>query len=185
MRIHRGKRKSLANKFTKQYSCDSNGRDANAYDQMSPMIERSTVKAQPLTTIGHHEEPKSMSPILKNLLSHVMVVSLISTSKKKRLNVITHLGGDRSRARFSLRTELRVARTTAVVVGVFVICWFPFSTIYVLQAYSLCLMPDCITNTMYVIAFWLGYSNSAVNPLLYAAFSRDFRAAFRKLIVSR
>ncbi|PIO74689.1 7 transmembrane receptor [Teladorsagia circumcincta] len=93
MRIHRGKRKSLANKFTKQYSCDSNGRDANAYDQMSPMIERSAVKAQPVTTIGHDEEPKSMSPILKNLLSHVMVVSLISTSKKKRLNVITHLGG--------------------------------------------------------------------------------------------
>ncbi|KAK6044356.1 hypothetical protein COOONC_18139, partial [Cooperia oncophora] len=82
------------------------------------------------------------------------------------------------------RTELRVARTTAVVVGVFVICWIPFSTIYVLQAYSLCLMPDCITNTMYVIAFWLGYSNSAVNPLLYAAFSRDFRAAFRKLYCS-
>ncbi|KIH61243.1 hypothetical protein ANCDUO_08489 [Ancylostoma duodenale] len=49
-------------------------------------------------------------------------------------------------------------------------------------AYSICLMPDCITNTMYVIAFWLGYSNSAVNPLLYAAFSRDFRAAFRKVL---
>ncbi|VDO33521.1 unnamed protein product [Haemonchus placei] len=94
-------------------------------------------------------------------------------------------GYDRSRARFMLRTELRVARTTAVVVGVFVICWFPFSTIYVLQAYSLCLMPDCITNTMYVIAFWLGYANSAVNPLIYAAFSRDFRAAFHKLVVRR
>ncbi|KAK6050458.1 hypothetical protein COOONC_12037, partial [Cooperia oncophora] len=90
---------------------------------------------------------------------------------------------DRTRARSSLRTELRVARTTAVVVGVFVICWIPFSTIYVLQSYSLLLMPDSL-HTMYVIAFWLGYSNSAVNPLLYAAFSRDFRAAFRKLYCS-
>ncbi|KAK6016098.1 hypothetical protein OSTOST_18423, partial [Ostertagia ostertagi] len=92
MRIHRGKRKSLANKLIKQYSCDSAGRDAKAYDEMSPMIERAAVKAQPVTAIGHNEEPKSVSPILKNLLSHVMVVSLISTSKKKRLNVITHLG---------------------------------------------------------------------------------------------
>ncbi|VDL74944.1 unnamed protein product [Nippostrongylus brasiliensis] len=169
MRIHRGRRPSM-NKLGKQYSVDPTEQrksDSNGVDAL------------------HNGTHAIGSPTLKTFFSHVMVVSLISTNKKKRNNILSHLGGDRIRprsTRHSLRTELRVARTTAVVVGVFVICWIPFSTIYVLQAYSLCMMPDCITNTMYVIAFWLGYSNSAVNPLLYAAFSRDFRAAFRKLL---
>uniref|UniRef100_W6NDZ2 7TM GPCR domain containing protein n=1 Tax=Haemonchus contortus TaxID=6289 RepID=W6NDZ2_HAECO len=186
MRIHRGKRKSIAEKVTEKLSLHSSEHNRKANPKATAVIKRPTEEdTNALTVNGINEEPPIASPILKNLLSHTMVVSVISTSKKKRTNVITHLGGDRSRARFMLRTELRVARTTAVVVGVFVICWFPFSTIYVLQAYSLCLMPDCITNTMYIIAFWLGYANSAVNPLIYAAFSRDFRAAFHKLVVRR
>ncbi|KAK5985246.1 7 transmembrane receptor [Trichostrongylus colubriformis] len=183
MRIHRGKRKSLITKITKRHSGDTGERGAKTSGEMSPMMERRPAikDTRPLPPIIPQQRLVIDSPTLKNLLSHVMVVSFISTSKKKHLNFISHLGSDRTRARSSLRTELRVARTTFVVVGVFIVCWFPFTTIYVLQAYSLCLVPECITNTMYVIAFWLGYANSAVNPILYAVFSRDFRAAFRKL----
>ncbi|VDO77015.1 unnamed protein product [Heligmosomoides polygyrus] len=180
----------------KQYSLDptehkEQSRISDDIVRHTPLLAKGASQSVGLVSGGdedgvddeHHHA--TGSPTLKTLFSHVMVVSLISANKKKRTNIMSQLSGERTRARstrHSLRTELRVARTTAVVVGVFIICWFPFSTIYVLQAYSLCVMPDCITNTMYVIAFWLGYSNSAVNPLLYAAFSRDFRAAFRKLL---
>ncbi|WKY03506.1 hypothetical protein Q1695_004903 [Nippostrongylus brasiliensis] len=187
MRIHRGRRPSM-NKLGKQYSVDPTEQRElpRAHDEIPHTTLLDNGKSDSNGVDALHNGTHAIgSPTLKTFFSHVMVVSLISTNKKKRNNILSHLGGDRIRprsTRHSLRTELRVARTTAVVVGVFVICWIPFSTIYVLQAYSLCMMPDCITNTMYVIAFWLGYSNSAVNPLLYAAFSRDFRAAFRKLL---
>ncbi|EYC05520.1 hypothetical protein Y032_0081g1418 [Ancylostoma ceylanicum] len=184
MRIHRGGRRPSAHKVMKQYSVESN--DIRHHPKISDEMHHTELLPdgkQPAEVNGVDRHAIG-SQTLKTFFSHVMVVSLISTNKK-RGNILSTLGSERHRHRFSrlsLRTELRVARTTAVVVAVFVICWIPFSTIYTLQAYSICLMPDCITNTMYVIAFWLGYSNSAVNPLLYAAFSRDFRAAFRKVL---
>ena len=30
--------------------------------------------------------------------------------------------------------------------------------------------------------FWIGYLNSALNPIIYAYFNRDFRHAFKKLL---
>uniref|UniRef100_A0A8R1I4B6 G_PROTEIN_RECEP_F1_2 domain-containing protein n=2 Tax=Caenorhabditis japonica TaxID=281687 RepID=A0A8R1I4B6_CAEJA len=88
--------------------------------------------------------------------------------------------------RRSLRTEMRVARTTGIVVAAFIVCWIPFTTIYVLQAYSVCTVAaGCIPTSLFTIAFWLGYSNSAVNPILYAAFSRDFRVALKRLFFQK
>uniref|UniRef100_A0A915LRX7 G-protein coupled receptors family 1 profile domain-containing protein n=1 Tax=Meloidogyne javanica TaxID=6303 RepID=A0A915LRX7_MELJA len=82
-------------------------------------------------------------------------------------------------AKTSLRTELRVARTIAVVVGCFTCCWLPFTIIY---AFQFCPIGKCIPEWLFTLAFWLGYSNSALNPILYAAFSRDFRNAFCRLL---
>lgn len=35
------------------------------------------------------------------------------------------------------------------------------------------------------IVFWIGYFNSALNPLIYAYFNREFRAAFKKTLQVR
>ncbi|KAI6224682.1 hypothetical protein M3Y95_00778400 [Aphelenchoides besseyi] len=82
--------------------------------------------------------------------------------------------------RFNLRTELRVARTIGVVVGCFTLCWLPFTIIYVLQAFDV-----VVPSAMFTIAFWLGYANSAVNPLIYCACSREFRSTIRKVLIDR
>ena len=31
-------------------------------------------------------------------------------------------------------------------------------------------------------AFWLGYSNSALNPVIYTVFNKDFRRAFKRIL---
>uniref|UniRef100_A0A1I7XD88 G_PROTEIN_RECEP_F1_2 domain-containing protein n=1 Tax=Heterorhabditis bacteriophora TaxID=37862 RepID=A0A1I7XD88_HETBA len=134
MRIHRGRRKSAQKAsifiILKRFSEDSS--DSKEKHKLSTEI--------PVTALIEKEKQVDLeqpieSPTFRTLFNHVMVVSMISTTKK-RSNIMSQLSGDRARVRFSrlsMRTELRVARTTAVVVAAFIICWFPFTTIYTLQ----------------------------------------------------
>jgi len=112
-----------------------------------------------------------------------MITSLIVGKRTKKYSgrFTSHIP-DQNNTRHSLRTELRVARTIGIVVGCFTVCWLPFTVIYILQAFRTCPIDQCVPGWLFTIAFWLGYANSAVNPLLYAAVSRDFRSAFRKFL---
>ena len=77
-----------------------------------------------------------------------------------------------------LNKETRAAKTVAIIIGCFILCWFPFFTVYLLGAFCV----DCTPKSVFSVFFWLGYCNSAVNPFVYAYFSRDFRYAFKRLI---
>ena len=76
------------------------------------------------------------------------------------------------------RMETKAAKTLGIIVGCFICCWFPFFTMYLVTAFC----HECIPDLAFSIIFWLGYCNSAINPFIYAAFSRDFRGAFKKII---
>jgi len=57
--------------------------------------------------------------------------------------------------------------------------WLGFFTIYVIDGWcTLCGVP----RRLYAFFFWLGYVNSAVNPILYTVFKADFREAFHRLL---
>ena len=57
----------------------------------------------------------------------------------------------------------------------------PFFTWYLLQAF----IPDRTPEMVFKICFWLGYVNSAINPCIYAMFSKDFRFAFKRILCCR
>ncbi|MGH0124135.1 UNVERIFIED_CONTAM: hypothetical protein FKN15_034819 [Acipenser sinensis] len=76
--------------------------------------------------------------------------------------------------------EKRFTFVLAVVMGVFVLCWFPFFFTYSLQA--ICGDKCNIPKTLFDLFFWIGYCNSSVNPIIYTIFNRDFRKAFKKII---
>lgn len=76
------------------------------------------------------------------------------------------------------RMETKAAKTLAIIVGLFILCWLPFFTVYVIRAFC----TDCVHPTLFSVIFWLGYCNSAVNPMIYALFSKDFRFAFKRII---
>ncbi|XP_020279881.1 allatostatin-A receptor-like isoform X2 [Pseudomyrmex gracilis] len=81
----------------------------------------------------------------------------------------------------SRRGRRRVTRLVFVVVGVFAVCWCPIQVILVIK--SLDLYPLTTGTIMLQIASHiLAYTNSCVNPILYAFLSDNFRKAFRKLI---
>jgi octopamine receptor oamb, putative (fragment) len=81
-----------------------------------------------------------------------------------------------------LLAETKAAKTVGIIVGGFIICWFPFFTAYLIRGY--CRDQSCIPHLMLTIFTWLGYANSAINPVIYGLFSRDFRRAFKRIICS-
>lgn len=76
------------------------------------------------------------------------------------------------------RMETKAAKTLGIIVGGFIFCWLPFFTMYLIRAFC----EECIPPLLFSILFWLGYCNSAINPLIYALFSKDFRFAFKRII---
>lgn len=78
--------------------------------------------------------------------------------------------------------EKRFTFVLAVVIGVFVICWFPFFFTYMLM--TLC--ESCpVPITLFKFFFWFGYCNSALNPIIYTIFNNDFRRSFKKILCKR
>jgi octopamine/tyramine receptor len=81
--------------------------------------------------------------------------------------------------RISLSKERRAARTLGIIMGVFVFCWLPFFLMYVIVPFcASCCPSEKLINTV----TWLGYINSALNPIIYTIFNLDFRRAFKKLL---
>uniref|UniRef100_A0A3P8SDU9 Alpha-2A adrenergic receptor n=1 Tax=Amphiprion percula TaxID=161767 RepID=A0A3P8SDU9_AMPPE len=77
--------------------------------------------------------------------------------------------------------ERRFTFVLAVVMGVFVLCWFPFFFTYTLTA----VCDSCIPETLFKIFFWFGYCNSSLNPVIYTIFNNDFRKSFKKILCKR
>lgn len=75
--------------------------------------------------------------------------------------------------------EVRATIRMAIIIAFFCGCWIGFFLIYVIRAWC----PNLpIPRTLDAFFFWLGYANSAMNPILYTIFNDDFRRAFQKLL---
>ncbi|XP_020782388.2 alpha-2A adrenergic receptor [Boleophthalmus pectinirostris] len=89
-------------------------------------------------------------------------------------------GTPTSRRKAMVNREKRFTFVLAVVMGVFVICWFPFFFTYSLQA--VCPETCTIPNPLFKFFFWIGYCNSCLNPVIYTIFNKDFRRAFKRIL---
>ncbi|XP_063369328.1 octopamine receptor beta-2R-like [Cydia amplana] len=81
----------------------------------------------------------------------------------------------------SWRAEHKAARTLGIIVGAFLLCWLPFFLWYVTT--NVCGEPCETPDVVVGVLFWIGYFNSALNPLIYAYFNRDFRDAFKNTLM--
>nr|7BTS_A Chain A, Lysozyme-Beta-1 adrenergic receptor chimera [synthetic construct]7BVQ_A Chain A, Endolysin,Beta-1 adrenergic receptor chimera [synthetic construct]7BVQ_B Chain B, Endolysin,Beta-1 adrenergic receptor chimera [synthetic construct] len=73
--------------------------------------------------------------------------------------------------------EQKALKTLGIIMGVFTLCWLPFFLANVVKAFHRELVPD----RLFVFFNWLGYANSAFNPIIYCR-SPDFRKAFQGLL---
>ncbi|NXU66477.1 HRH3 protein, partial [Horornis vulcanius] len=84
--------------------------------------------------------------------------------------------------RFRLSRDKRVAKSLAVIVCVFGLCWAPYTLLMIIRAAC---HGHCVHYSLYEISFWLLWVNSAINPVLYPLCHTSFRKAFIKLLCPR
>ncbi|NWS46296.1 ADB4C protein, partial [Probosciger aterrimus] len=73
--------------------------------------------------------------------------------------------------------EHKALKTLGIIMGTFTLCWLPFFVANIIKVFCRPLVPD----QLFLFLNWLGYINSAFNPIIYCR-SPDFRSAIRKLL---
>uniref|UniRef100_A0A8D2H136 Histamine H3 receptor n=1 Tax=Urocitellus parryii TaxID=9999 RepID=A0A8D2H136_UROPR len=76
-------------------------------------------------------------------------------------------------------TASRLAKSLAIIVCVFGLCWAPYTLLMIIRAAC---HGTCIQHSLYETSFWLLWLNSAINPILYPLCHVSFRKAFIKLL---
>jgi hypothetical protein len=84
------------------------------------------------------------------------------------------------RQKISLTRERRLSRTLGIIISVFLLCWLPFFVVYILSAFID--VSGYMIEPLPTLILWLGYLNSACNPLIYTVFNVEFRTAFKRLL---
>lgn len=78
------------------------------------------------------------------------------------------------------KSEVKATQNLSIIVAFFAVCWMPLYTINCVQAFCVeCTVPSSLLNACIV----LSHLNSAGNPLLYAYHLKDFRNAFKSLLL--
>jgi hypothetical protein len=110
-------------------------------------------------------------------LALILTFYLLVLGRMRRLG--PRAGGGRSQGRH--RAARKVTRLVLTVITVYVVCWLPHCAAQLAVALR---PPGAPPSpglvTLVLLANCLQYSNSALNPLLYAGLSDNFRKSFRK-----
>ncbi|XP_042346587.1 delta-type opioid receptor-like [Plectropomus leopardus] len=105
----------------------------------------------------------------------VLVITICYGLMILRLKSVRLLSGSKEKDR-NLR---RITRMVLVVVAAFIICWTPIHIFIIVTT-----MVDINRKNLLVMASWhlciaLGYTNSSLNPVLYAFLDENFKRCFR------
>jgi len=99
-------------------------------------------------------------------------------ARRSTISAVLALGRRASLSRFlHEQREMRATVRMAIIIACFCGMWVGFFVIYVVSGW--CPSTTCpVPRSLSAFFFWLGYSNSTVNPILYAIFNDDFRKSF-------
>ncbi|XP_013366406.1 PREDICTED: D(2) dopamine receptor isoform X2 [Chinchilla lanigera] len=147
------------------------------YSPIPPSHHQLTLPAQ--SHHGLHSTPDSPAKPEKNghAKDHPKIAKIFEIQSMPNGKTRTSLK-TMSRRKLSQQKEKKATQMLAIVLGVFIICWLPFFITHILNIHCDCNIPP----VLYSAFTWLGYVNSAVNPIIYTTFNIEFRKAFLKIL---
>lgn len=86
-----------------------------------------------------------------------------------------------SKRSMRVRRESKAIKTLGTLMGLFCVCWIPFFVMYLVTPF--CGEGCPIDMEVEAAVTWLGYCNSFINPCVYAFLNKDFRNAFKKILL--
>uniref|UniRef100_A0A2K6DLP9 Mu-type opioid receptor n=1 Tax=Macaca nemestrina TaxID=9545 RepID=A0A2K6DLP9_MACNE len=108
----------------------------------------------------------------------VLIITVCYGLMILRLKSVRMLSGSKEKDR-NLR---RITRMVLVVVAVFIICWTPIHIYVIIKA--LVTIPETTFQTVsWHFCIALGYTNSCLNPVLYAFLDENFKRCFREFCI--
>ncbi|XP_065691579.2 LOW QUALITY PROTEIN: mu-type opioid receptor [Patagioenas fasciata] len=108
----------------------------------------------------------------------VLIITVCYGLMILRLKSVRMLSGSKEKDR-NLR---RITRMVLVVVAVFIVCWTPIHIYVIIKA--LVNIPETTFQTVsWHFCIALGYTNSCLNPVLYAFLDENFKRCFREFCI--
>ncbi|KAK7137466.1 hypothetical protein R3I94_013193 [Phoxinus phoxinus] len=98
-----------------------------------------------------------------------------------------HHHPSQSSLKSNFNRETKVLKTLSVIMGVFVFCWLPFFVLNCVIPFcprEPSAGPPCVSDTTFDVFVWFGWTNSSLNPVIYA-FNAEFRKGFSSLLGCR
>ena len=101
-------------------------------------------------------------------------LKIFQTVKIHTKRVRSHSFGEEQSA---FLNERRITITLFIILAVFLACWTPFSVLTIYATLAGSELPKYFS----VAAYWLGFLNSAMNPVIYALRTKEFRQGYRQI----
>lgn len=77
-----------------------------------------------------------------------------------------------------LKQQIKAAKQLGILILAFLITWMPYFITFIVVAFC----SDCVSDNLSAVTLWLGYLNSAINPILYPQCNSSFKHAFRRML---
>ncbi|XP_010874558.2 adenosine A2a receptor a [Esox lucius] len=118
--------------------------------------------------------------VLMPLLLMLIIYLRIFMAARYQLKLIELKAAYGGKSHSTLQKEVQAAKSLAIIVGLFAVCWLP---LHIINCFTL-FCPKCNRPPIWVmnVAIILSHGNSVVNPFIYAYRIREFRQTFRRII---